>query len=62
MKLQRVELEELMKICDNFGVDAVTIARKECGGIGYTLDAIIDTEVKGVKCTLMVNVTDVDKW
>lgn len=62
MMLRREELIRLVALCEQFDVGFVEVIYNEGGGIGYTLDAVIETEVNRVKGEFKVEVTGVDTW
>ncbi len=62
MILRKDELMALIELCDSFQTDQVTVQYKEGGGIGYFLNAFVNTEVNGIAGTLVVPITGECDW
>lgn len=62
MLLRRDELIKLVALCDQFDVGMIEVVYNEGGGIGYTMDAIIKTEINRTKGEFRVEITGVDTW
>ena len=60
--LRKDELMALVELCDTFHTNQVTVQYKEGGGIGYFLNAFVNTEVNGITGTFVVPITDESDW
>lgn len=62
MLLQLDELEEMVALCNKFEVKQIEVRKKECAGIGYLMDVVIDTKVGDTPGKFVVNIADESKW
>ncbi len=63
ISLRPDELKRIIEFADKFGGnDYVVITRDNPSGIGYTVEATIETTVEGVRGKFTVEIVGADKW
>lgn len=62
MILNKADVQEILKVLDEFKIDSFKLIKHDTSGIGYTLDVEYAYPLNGRMVETRISVVDTDNW